>query len=124
MDRNDTGIPLPPGAVAPPSEVTEEEMFSSVFNENVVRRFMRFISPYKFMVTASMASVLIFTGSQLSIPIIIQKTLDQEFTVWGEGVHSLMAGVSLFFLWSASISFPTSPWSSSSPESLSVYSSI
>jgi hypothetical protein len=45
MDRNDTGIPLPPGAVAPPSEVTEEEMFSSVFNENVVRRFMRFISP-------------------------------------------------------------------------------
>ncbi len=98
MDRNDTGIPLPPGAVAPPSEVTEEEMFSSVFNENVVRRFMRFISPYKFMVTASMASVLIFTGSQLSIPIIIQKTLDQEFTVWGEGVHSLMAGVSLFFL--------------------------
>ena len=87
MDRNDTGILLPPGAVAPPSEVTEEEMFSSVFNENVVRRFMRFISPYKFMVTASMASVLIFTGSQVSIPIIIQKTLDQEFTVWGEGVH-------------------------------------
>ena len=45
MDRILSGVELPPGAVSPPAEVTEEEMFSTVFNETVVRRFISFMVP-------------------------------------------------------------------------------
>ena len=96
MNRRDSDIALPPGAVAPPAEVTEEEMFSTVFNETVVRRFMRFIAPYKLMVTASFLAVMFFTVSQVSLPIIVQMTLDQEITFWGKGQQSLNAGLMLF----------------------------
>ena len=96
MNRKDSDIALPPGAVAPPAEVTEEEMFSTVFNETVVRRFMRFIAPYKLMVTASFLAVMFFTVSQVSLPIIVQMTLDQEITFWGKGLQSLNAGLMLF----------------------------
>ena len=96
MNRRDSDIALPPGAVAPPAEVTEEEMFSTVFNETVVRRFMRFIAPYKLMVTASFLAVMFFTVSQVSLPIIVQMTLDQEITFWGKGLQSLNAGLMLF----------------------------
>ena len=47
MNRILSGLDLPPGAVSPPAELTEEEMFSSVYNENVVKRFMHFMAPYK-----------------------------------------------------------------------------
>ena len=61
MNRILSGLDLPPGAVSPPAELTEEEMFSSVYNENVVKRFMHFIVPYKLVVTFSLFAVLIFT---------------------------------------------------------------
>lgn len=96
MNRRDSDIPLPPGAVAPPAEVTEEEMFSTVFNETVVRCFMLFIAPYKLMVIASFLAVMFFTASQISLPIIVQMTLDQEITIWGKGLQSLNAGLMLF----------------------------
>ena len=96
MHRILSGLKLPPGAVAPPAEITEEEMFSTVFNETVVKRFVRFIAPYKLIVSASFLAVLIFTVTQLSFPILVQMTLDQKLTFWGEGLESLKAGVMLF----------------------------
>ena len=96
MDRSFTGLKLPPGAVAPPPELTEEEMFSSVINETVAKRFIKFLMSYKLMVFASFAAVLIFTVTQLSLPILVQMTLDGQITFWGEGLESLKAGVLLF----------------------------
>ena len=96
MDRSLTGLKLPPGAVAPPPELTEEEMFSSVINETVAKRFIKFLTSYKLMVFASFAAVLIFTVTQLSLPILVQMTLDGQITFWGEGLESLKAGVLLF----------------------------
>ena len=96
MDRILSGEELPPGAVSPPAEITEEEMFSTVFNETVVRRFIRFMAPYKMVVAASFFAVLIFTVTQLSIPILVQMTLDQQITFMGTGLESLKAGMMLF----------------------------
>ena len=96
MDRILSGVELPPGAVSPPAEVTEEEMFSTVFNETVVRRFIRFMVPYKMVVAASFLAVLVFTVTQLSIPILVQMTLDQQITFMGTGLESLKAGMILF----------------------------
>ena len=96
MDRILSGVELPPGAVSPPAEVTEEEMFSTVFNETVVRRFIRFMVPYKMVVAASFFAVLVFTVTQLSIPILVQMTLDQQITFMGTGLESLKSGMMLF----------------------------
>jgi len=69
MHRILSGLKLPTGAVAPQAEITEEEMFITVFNETVVKRFVRFIAPYKLIVEASFLAVLIYTVTQLSIPL-------------------------------------------------------
>ena len=98
MNRSSSKIKLPPGAVAAPAELTEEEMFSSFFNESVVKRFLSFVKPYKYTVFFAFISVLTFTFTQLSIPILIQKTLDQEFNYWGEGINTLIFGVFFFSL--------------------------
>ena len=52
MGRNLTGLKLPPGAVSPPPELTEEEMFSTDINKTVVKRFIQFFTPYKLLVFA------------------------------------------------------------------------
>ena len=96
MDRILSGEELPPGAVSPPAEITEEEMFSTVFNETVVRRFIGFMVPFKMGVAASFFAVLVFTVTQLSIPILVQMTLDQQITFMGTGLESLKAGMILF----------------------------
>ena len=96
MDRILTGLKLPPGAVAPPPEFTEEEMFCTDINKTVVKRFIQFVTPYKLMLFASFTAVLIFTVTQLSLPILGQMTLDREITIWGKGLESLKAGVLLF----------------------------
>ena len=96
MDRILNGEELPPGAVSAPADITEEEMFSTVFNETVIKRFIRFMAPYKLIVAASFLSVVIFTITQLSIPILVQMTLDQEITFMGTGLESLKAGMMLF----------------------------
>ena len=98
MDRTLSGLELPPGAVSPPAEITEEEIFSTTFNETVIRQFIRFMAPYKLVVAASFLAVLVFTVTQLSIPILVQMTLDQKFTFLGTGLDSLKAGVMLFAL--------------------------
>ena len=96
MERSITGMKLPPGVVSPPPELTEEEMFSKDINKTVVKRFIKFVTPYKLKLFASFTAVLIFTVTQLSLPILVQKTLDREITIWGEGLESLKAGVLLF----------------------------
>ena len=96
MDRNLTGLKLPPGAVSPPPELTEEEMFSTDINKTVLKRFIQFVTPYKLMIFASFTAVLIFTLTQISLPILVQITLDRQITFWGEGLESLKAGVLLF----------------------------
>ena len=96
MNRTHTGKKLPPGAVAPPPEMTEEEMFSTVFNETVLKRFLWFLAPYKLMISASLLAVIVFTLTQLAFPIIIQKTLDRQFTFLGDGLESLKAGLLIF----------------------------
>jgi ATP-binding cassette subfamily B protein len=56
------------------------------------------MAPYKLVVAASFLAVLVFTVTQLSIPILVQMTLDQKFTFLGTGLDSLKAGVMLFAL--------------------------
>ncbi|MBB4188400.1 ATP-binding cassette subfamily B protein [Sinorhizobium terangae] len=65
----------PPRAVVGSHRI-EEEMFGRAFDKNILKRIWAFIRPYRQKVVASVAAVLIFTGTQLAIPLIIRYAID------------------------------------------------
>lgn len=65
----------PPRAVVG-SQRVEEEIFGKVFDSNIVKRIWAFVHPYRRDVILSVISVLVFTGMQLMIPLIIRYAID------------------------------------------------
>jgi len=65
----------PPRAVVG-SQRVEEEIFGKVFDSNIVKRIWAFVHPYRRDVVLSVISVLVFTGMQLLIPLIIRYAID------------------------------------------------
>ena len=95
MNRHLTQDPLPPGAAAPPPEVSEEDMFGAGINHKVTKRFLGFIKPYRRWVIIAISALMIFTLTQILFPLIIQKALDGQLTYF-ENLDSLELGVLLF----------------------------
>jgi ATP-binding cassette subfamily B multidrug efflux pump len=58
------------------SERIEEEIFGRVFDGKVAQRIWQFVRPYKRHVAISVAAVVTFTGSQLTIPLLIRYAID------------------------------------------------
>ena len=58
------------------SERIEEEIFGRVFDGEVAQRIWQFVRPYKRHVAISVAAVVTFTGSQLTIPLLIRYAID------------------------------------------------
>ena len=58
------------------SDRIEEEIFGRVFDGKVTQRIWQFVSPYKRDVAISIAAVVAFTGSQLTIPLLIRFAID------------------------------------------------
>ena len=58
------------------SDRIEEEIFGRVFDGKVTRRIWQFVRPYKRHVSISVAAVVAFTGSQLTIPLLIRYAID------------------------------------------------
>lgn len=54
----------------------EEEKVISGFNPELLRRLMRFVAPHKWKALIAVAALLIATAGELSIPIVIQRTVD------------------------------------------------
>ncbi len=65
----------PPRAVVGSHRV-QEEMFGRVFDGRVLRRIWVFVRPYRRQIVLSVLAVLIFTLSQLSIPLVIRYAFD------------------------------------------------
>ncbi len=66
----------PPRAVVG-SHREKEEIFGAVYDPKIVRRIWSFVSPYKRQVAISVAAVLVFTLTQLAIPLIIRFAIDR-----------------------------------------------
>jgi ATP-binding cassette, subfamily B, multidrug efflux pump len=58
------------------SDRIEEEIFGRVFDGKVVRRVWAFVQPYRRQVRIAVAAVLVFTVSQLTIPLLIRYAID------------------------------------------------
>lgn len=83
MSRTNAGEPRDPHPDERPrmravvgSDRIEEEIFGRVFDGKVAQRIWQFVRPYKRQLAISVAAVVIFTGSQLSIPLLISYAID------------------------------------------------
>lgn len=87
----------PPRAVVGSHRI-EEEMFGKAFDGRVVRRIWAFVAPYKMQVALSVAAVLVFTGTQLVIPLIIRYAIDNGMVVGSPNPSALGWAVAAFAL--------------------------
>ena len=87
----------PPRAVVGSHRV-QEEMFGRLFDPNILGRIWAFVRPYRREVWISVAAVLIFTSTQLAIPLIIRSAIDDGLTEGAAGRSALYWAVGLFVL--------------------------
>ena len=67
----------PPRAVVGSQISRDEEIFGSLYDRKVIRRFMGYVRPYRRGLLAAIAAVLVYTAAQLSIPLIIRHAIDE-----------------------------------------------
>ncbi|MCT9000198.1 ABC transporter ATP-binding protein [Chelativorans intermedius] len=98
-ERGETGGDgqRPPRAVVGSHRI-EEEMFGRAFDKNVVKRIWAFVRPYRAKVIVSVAAVLVFTATQLLIPLIIRYAIDHGMTPGGVDRPALLLAVAAFAL--------------------------
>lgn len=69
----------------------EEEVFGKAYDPKTVRRIWAFVKPYRVKIYLSVAAVLIFTATQLAIPLIIGWAIDGAMVAGGNANNLLWA---------------------------------
>ena len=54
----------------------DEEIFGAAVDPRVLRRFVGFLAPYRWIIAASVVAVLAFTLTQIAVPLIIRHVID------------------------------------------------
>ncbi len=70
------GRTRPPRAVVGSQISRDEEMFGAAFDRHVVRRFLAYVYPYRRRLYFAIGALLLFTGAQLAIPLVIRHAID------------------------------------------------
>ena len=86
----------PPRAVVGSQISTDEEMFGAAFDGKVIRRFLSYVYPYRARIYWALAAVLVFTGAQLSIPLIIRYAIDEALVSEDGGTGLLTLAMAVF----------------------------
>ena len=80
------------------SQTSQDEIiFGRAFDKWVITRFLRHLAPYKLRIAIGIFAVLVYTVTQLSIPLIVRATIDNSLApnvANQEALHNL---VTLFF---------------------------
>jgi ATP-binding cassette subfamily B multidrug efflux pump len=79
----------PPLAVVGSQISQDEELFGQVFDKWIVHRFMHYLTPYRRSLALGIAAVLVFTLTQLTIPLIVRRTVDDALAK-GAGDEALL----------------------------------
>ncbi|MFT6273609.1 MAG: ATP-binding cassette subfamily B protein [Dinoroseobacter sp.] len=87
----------PPRAVVGSHRI-EEEMFGRVFDGTITRRIWGFVRPYRRQLIIAIIAVLVFTATQLSIPLIIRHAIDNGLTGDAAGRTALGMAMAAFAL--------------------------
>jgi len=86
----------PPKAVVGSQISLDEEMFGRAFDGRVISRFLSYCRPYRFSLLIAVVAVLIFTATQISIPLIILYVIDNAL-VEGSKNQSILEIFALIF---------------------------
>ena len=76
----------------------DDRIFGAAFNGQVIRRFFGFMVPYRRGLVAAAVCVVIFTASQLAIPLIIRTAIDEALLPQALDVRLLLGTVLAFAL--------------------------
>ena len=95
--------PNPPNPSNPPLAVVgsqisyDEELFGKVFDKWVARRFIEYLKPYRRELYIAVGAVLMFTITQLSIPLIIRAVIDDAL-VAEDAARAMIDTLSMLFI--------------------------
>lgn len=64
-------------SVARPAVKHGEEIFAKSVDPRVLMRFFGFLAPYRFMIAISIVAVLVFTATQIAVPLVIRYVIDK-----------------------------------------------
>lgn len=73
------------------SHKIEEEVFGKAYDPKTVRRIWAFVKPYRHKIYLSVAAVLVFTATQLAIPLIIGWAIDGGMIAGGNTTNLVIA---------------------------------
>ncbi|ODT70590.1 MAG: multidrug ABC transporter [Pelagibacterium sp. SCN 63-23] len=110
LDDEDRETAAFPGQRPPRASVgshkIEEEVFGKAYDPQTVRRIWAYVHPYRVKIYLSVAAVLVFTLTQLSIPLIIGNAIDTALVEGGNAEGLLWAigafAVAILFNFAAS----------------------
>ena len=71
-------------------------MFGATFDGKIVRRFLAFVVPYRRRLLFGLAAVLVFTATQLAIPLIVSNTFKHVAGAGDSALTLLRAAVAVF----------------------------
>ena len=86
----------PPRAFVGSQISLDEEMFGAAFDGRVVRRFLTYLRPYRARIRLAVVAVLVFTGAQLAIPLVIRRAIDDAIVADGGNTRALTLAVLVF----------------------------
>ena len=93
-DTSDKTAPL---AVVGSQISYDEELFGKVFDRWVIARFWEYMRPYKRRILLAVAGVLVFTFTQLAIPLVIRWAIDDAVAHGPDSRALLHSAVIVFF---------------------------
>ncbi|RUW63467.1 ABC transporter ATP-binding protein [Mesorhizobium sp. M7A.F.Ca.US.008.03.1.1] len=74
----------------------EEEVFGKAYDPHIVRRIWSFVRPYQSRIFISVAAVLVFTLTQLAIPLVIRYAIDHGMTAGRLDRSVMIAAIGAF----------------------------
>jgi len=87
----------PPRAVVGSQVSYDEEMFGEAFDGVVVRRFWDYVRPYQKMLWIGVAGVLIFTVTQVLMPLMVRYVIDDALVAGADALSLLYQIIVAFF---------------------------
>lgn len=78
------------------SHRVEEEIFGKVFDSKIVGRIWTFVSPYRRQVYIAVVAVLLFTASQIVIPLVIRYAIDHAMAPGAVNYSALWLALAIF----------------------------
>src|SRR5882757_2441745 len=98
IDTDDEDRSRRPKKAVVGSHREDEEVFGKAYDPRIIRRIWTFVGPYRGRLLISVAAVLVFTFTNLAIPLIIRYAIDNGMSKGGGGAGVFGWCIAAFFV--------------------------